>query len=170
MKRMPLYDNFTHLKNTMYNHYMLLSMTDVLNRFIPLLRGNSVPSMLHIFLWLFANNKVLTRDNLSKRKHVDDVMCLFCAEAESVQHLFFECCIAKMMWCQLCEICNKVVGADFESVARLWLCDKKFKALNICTTAVLWFLWKMRNLLCFHGKKWCGMYDLYFMCAKMLRR
>jgi hypothetical protein len=120
-------------------------------------------------LWLIANYKVLTRDNLSKRKHVDDVSCLFCAELETVHHLLFDYCIARLMWSRLGEISNKVIGAGFESVARLWLCDKKFKTLNICTTAVLWALWKIRNLLCFQGKKWSCMQDLYFMCAKMLR-
>jgi hypothetical protein len=28
----------------------------------------------------------------------------------------------------------------------------------------------MRNLLCFQGKKWSRMQDVYFMCAKLLRR
>jgi hypothetical protein len=43
----------------------------------------------HVFLWLPANNKVLTRDNLGKRKQVDDKICLFCNEPETVIHLFF---------------------------------------------------------------------------------
>jgi hypothetical protein len=36
-----------------------------------------VPSRLHVFLWLLANNKVLTRDNLAKRRAVNDKTCLF---------------------------------------------------------------------------------------------
>jgi hypothetical protein len=31
-----------------------------------------VPPRIHIFLWLLANNKVLTRDNLVKMRNVDD--------------------------------------------------------------------------------------------------
>jgi hypothetical protein len=54
-----------------------------------------VPPRLHIFLWLLANNKVLTRDNLSKRRELNDVSCLFCTEDESVHHLFFGCCVKK---------------------------------------------------------------------------
>jgi hypothetical protein len=53
-----------------------------------------VPSRLLVFLWLLANNKVLTRDNLAKRKQVDDKTCLFCDDLELVLHLFFECCVA----------------------------------------------------------------------------
>jgi hypothetical protein len=36
-----------------------------------------IPSRLHVFLWLLANNKVLTRDNLDKRRPVADKTCLF---------------------------------------------------------------------------------------------
>jgi hypothetical protein len=45
-----------------------------------------------------ANNKILTRDNLAKRRIVEDDSCLFCDEKEIVHHLFFECCVAKQMW------------------------------------------------------------------------
>jgi hypothetical protein len=43
------------------------------------------------------------------------------------------------------------VGSDFESLTRWWLCDKKFKNLNVITTAALWSIWKSRNDLCFQG-------------------
>jgi hypothetical protein len=36
-----------------------------------------IPPMIHIFLWLVLNNKILTRDNLGKRRHVDDKTCVF---------------------------------------------------------------------------------------------
>jgi hypothetical protein len=55
----------------------------------------SVPSRVHIFLWLLANNKMLTRDNLSKRKNLDDKRCLFCNEPETVSHLFFDCWVVQ---------------------------------------------------------------------------
>jgi hypothetical protein len=44
------------------------------------------------------------------------------------------------MWQNLSEICGKEIGSDFESVASPWLCVKKFKTLNICTTAVMWMI------------------------------
>jgi hypothetical protein len=57
--------------------------------YTPVMWGISVPSRVHIFLWLLANNKTLTRDNLSRRKSLDDKTCLFCNELESISHLFF---------------------------------------------------------------------------------
>jgi hypothetical protein len=43
---------------------------------------------IHVFLWLFAKNKLPTRDNLSKRKTIDDKTCIFYSECESLVHLF----------------------------------------------------------------------------------
>jgi hypothetical protein len=39
-----------------------------------------------------------------------------------------------------------VVGSDFESVVKWWLCDKKYKILNVITSAALWSIWKSRNV------------------------
>jgi hypothetical protein len=93
----------------------------------------------------------LTRDNLAKRRKVDDDTCLFCSAAESVAHLFFKCCVAQAVWVELSEIIGRVVGTDFELVARLWVCDKKFKLINVVTTAAFWTVWKVRKELCFQG-------------------
>jgi hypothetical protein len=43
-----------------------------------------------------------------------------------VSHLFFEYCVARLVWIEIAEISGKGIGADFESVARLWVADKKY--------------------------------------------
>jgi hypothetical protein len=63
-----------------------------------------VPPRLQVFLWLFANNKILTRDNLAKRRPLNDLTCLFCSEPESCHHLFFGCFVAKLVWPVVSEI------------------------------------------------------------------
>jgi hypothetical protein len=65
---------------------------------------------------------------------------------------------------------DRCLGNDFESVAALWMCAKRFKTLNICTTAVLWLIWKLRHSLCFQGNQWCGMQAVFYRCAKLTRR
>jgi hypothetical protein len=42
-----------------------------------------------------TKNIILTRDKLEKRNEMDDLSCLFCSEAETVNHLFFDCVVAK---------------------------------------------------------------------------
>jgi hypothetical protein len=51
---------------------------------------------------LIANNKTSTTDNFAKRRFVNDKTCLFCAENETIHHLFFECCIAKLSFFLFC--------------------------------------------------------------------
>jgi hypothetical protein len=66
-----------------------------------------IPPKIKFFMWLLTNDAILTRDNLVKRKWVGDPSCLFCDSAESVDHLFFQCPVAKVIW----SIVAKCFGA-----------------------------------------------------------
>jgi hypothetical protein len=77
-----------------------------------------VPSRIYVFLWLMANNKTLTRDNLALRREVNDKTCLFYSENESVKHLFYECCVARNLWEVIAEIIELPLVKDFESMAK----------------------------------------------------
>jgi hypothetical protein len=74
-----------------------------------------VPPRIHVFLSLLANNKTLTRDNLAKRRNVDDKSCMFCSENETVMHLFYECCVARNLWELVAEITGLPLVTDFLS-------------------------------------------------------
>jgi hypothetical protein len=56
-----------------------------------------------------------------------------------------------VLWENIAEICDKQLGADFESVAKCWLSDKKFRALNVCISTIFSSIWKLRNDMCFSG-------------------
>lgn len=73
------------------------------------------------FLWLLTKNKLLTRDNLSIRRKVEDPTCLLCSKAETIQYLFFDCVVAKQLWNVLSEVLDKPVVSDFVAVGSLWL-------------------------------------------------
>ena len=53
------------------------------------------PTKSSFFLWLLSKNKLLTRDNLGIRRKVENPNCLFCSNLEIVQHLFFDCVVAR---------------------------------------------------------------------------
>jgi hypothetical protein len=96
-----------------------------------------------VFLWLLANGKVLTRDNLAKRRHVDDSTFLFCNEAESAVHVFFDCCVVKWLWQVVCEVIRLPLITNFEGLAYWWLKRKKIGYVNVVFAAVTWSIWKM---------------------------
>jgi hypothetical protein len=153
-----------------HNRYMpLLIIGGVCQVLTPAVWKLKVPSRIHIFLWLLANNKTLTRDNLAKRKNLKDLTCVFCNELETVHHLFFDCCVANVLCSEISEALGMVVNPDFESVAKMWLLGKNFQHINVCTAAVLWSIWKLRNEFIFQGRSWSGIGELLRRCARMVQ-
>jgi hypothetical protein len=63
-----------------------------------------IPLRLQNFMCLFSKIKLLTKDNLVKRRLVVDQTCLFSAKQETIIHLFLDCCVASMIWSVLSEI------------------------------------------------------------------
>jgi hypothetical protein len=109
------------------------------------------PYRVQFFLWLLANNRVLTRDNLAKRQEI--TRCLFCDKKESSQHLFFDCVVAKNMWKGISDIVGKDIGSSFDIVGVCWLSEKKYMNINIVSSATLWG---------------CGSYEMSFVSGMEL--
>jgi hypothetical protein len=156
-------------KYSVQSLYAIINHRGVVPVFIQAVWKLNIPPRVQFFLWLLSNNRLLTRDNLAKRKEVSDPTCLFCEEKDSISHLFFQCCVAVNVWEFISVCCSRSIGADFESVASLWLAGKKFMVCNIVSSAVLWVLWKLRNSICFLGVPWLGMKKVFVMVGRMLR-
>jgi hypothetical protein len=86
-----------------------------------------------------------------------------------VHHLFFGCCVAKLMWSELSEVVGIEIKPDFESVAKMWVLGKKFRIIIVCTSAMLWSIWKFRNGMIFQGRRWTSARELLWSCSKMMR-
>jgi hypothetical protein len=116
--------------------YSVINFRGVTPVYIPAVWKLVVPPQPHFFMWLLSKNKLLTRDNLEKRRHLDDGSCLFGVENESVDHLFFECVVAKRAWAMVSCVIGFEVESDYLSIAKLWLCNKKFGVINVLTSEV----------------------------------
>jgi hypothetical protein len=46
--------------------------------------------------------------------------------------------MAKRTWQVISQVLGVEMGSDYESVARLWLCNKKHGVTNMVTSAVFW--------------------------------
>jgi hypothetical protein len=69
-------------------------------------------------LWLLSYNKLLARDNLAKRIKIDDSFYLFCGEDESIDHIFFECVVARQAWGLVSEVIGFSIGNSYESFTK----------------------------------------------------
>jgi hypothetical protein len=101
------------------------------------------------------NNAILTKDNMIKQNWQGDPSCYFCDQAETVNHLLFQCSVAKAVW----AIIAVSLGANNvpRCLEQAWVwCDKwllqdqNFHTLGIA--AICWVIWKTRNKTCFEGK------------------
>ena len=117
-----------------------------------------VPPKIHFFLWLIAHNKILTRDNLAKRQQLDNLTCVFCAENETVDHLLFECVVAKAIWSEVQKLTN--LGAspmNMSVITSMWKDETRYVVENVIHAAICWTLWLVRNDSFFNHTPWSGL-------------
>lgn len=117
--------------------YKVINIRGVIPIHTPNIWSLNIPARIHFFHWLLFKNKVLTRDNLAKRQHVEDKRCLFCDELESSQHIFFDCVVAKKMWGIISDIVGRDMGTSFQNIDVCWLSNRKFSGVNIISSAAL---------------------------------
>jgi hypothetical protein len=57
-----------------------------------------LPLKIKFFLWYLKRGVILTKDNLLKRRWKEDSKCNMCGLDENIQHLFFDCRVARFVW------------------------------------------------------------------------
>jgi hypothetical protein len=57
-----------------------------------------LPQKVKFFVWYLQKGVVLTKDNLARRQWKGSLKCCFCNMGETIQHLFFDCPMARFMW------------------------------------------------------------------------
>jgi hypothetical protein len=104
---------------------------------------------------LLENNALLTRDNMAKRGWTGDTSCAFCAHNENIEHLFFQCTVAKCVW----GIVGACLGAtnipNNVPQYRTWIQNvlPGGKAVHhFGFSVVCWAIWKARNKAIFDKK------------------
>lgn len=90
----------------------------------------------------------MTVDNLGRRGISKPLECQLCLEHESINHLFFECVIAKIMWQIYLNFSGIRIDSYFD-LASKWPCDKSHALTNSITAGIPWGIWLMRNILFF---------------------
>jgi hypothetical protein len=90
-----------------------------------------VPLKIKIFMWFLHKEVILTKDNLKKRKWQGSSQCCFCDQDETIQHLFFSCPFAKILWRIIFMTFNITPPSNIRNLFGNWLngVDKKDKGL-----------------------------------------
>ena len=131
-----------------------------------------MPLKVKAFSWLVIKNRILTKDNLSKKGWKGAKFCEFCDCEESVNHLFFSCSLAKFLWNIVgCALGSQRAPMSFFDLCQNWLSSYTGKdrvVVLLGSAALLWSIWKTRNKSCFQSVMPSGSTDIIFLVCSLL--
>ena len=105
--------------------YKFITFRGVLPIFIPAMWKLKVPPRIYFFLWLLSKELKCLLEKILARKNLDDTNCVFCTEKESVEHIFFECVVAKQLWQEIFDTIGFNCCQNFEYIGiSMWLCNE----------------------------------------------
>jgi hypothetical protein len=124
---------------------MMNDNTKYLKRYIWKIK---VPLKIKIFMWFFHHKVLLTKANLSNKKWEGRKTCCFCHKDETIQHLFFECPFAKVIWRIIHMTFNLAPPKNVTNLFGNWLKDipkKEFLQIRVGVCAIVWAMWNVRK-------------------------
>lgn len=114
-----------------------------------------VPLKVKIFLWYLRRGVILTKDNLAKRNWKGSKTCCFCHKDETIQHLFFQCRLSRLVWSVIHLASNLKPPRNVGHMFGSWLSCVSKEMMNLLlmgTTALCWSIWLSRNGVIFDNK------------------
>ncbi|GJX43960.1 RNA-directed DNA polymerase, eukaryota [Tanacetum coccineum] len=123
-------------------------------------RVKSVPIKVNVFAWKVKMNALLTRFNISRRGiDIESILCPLCdSGAESSNHLFFNCTVARHIFSKIVrwwDVVYKEVNSYAEWLSwllSLRLTSKLKMMLEGVFYVMWWYLWTFRNKFLFDKK------------------
>ena len=117
-----------------------------------------------IFLWYLLKGVLLTKDNLAKKNWDGSHKCYFCNCNETIQHLFFYCHHAKILWRVVAVATGLPPPSSVAHMSSTWLLDigaKQRKLILVGVAALCWAIWRCRNDICFNNVRYTFFCRLY---------
>src|SRR6266498_155983 len=111
-----------------------------------------MPLKIKFFMWYLFKGVVLTKDNLARRQWRGSRQYCFCNLSESIQHLFFDCPLAKFIWRAIQVSFGISPPSGAQHMLSTWLrgVPKKLKLLILVgASSICWAIWLSRNDLVF---------------------
>jgi hypothetical protein len=131
-----------------------------------------IPLKIKIFLWFLQKGAVMSKDILVKKNWKVSQNCVCCNLNETIQHLFIDCPLAKMIWRFIFYATNLSQPRSINHMFGNWLSNqhKDFKQpIWVGVAAVCWAIWKCRNDIVFKKMKFNLILQVIFRTAYWLR-
>lgn len=125
-----------------------------------------------VFLW-YLKKVVLTKDNLAKRNWKGSTSCGLCSSEETIQHLFFDCHVAKLLWNNISISFGFQPPTCASSMFGSWLSSfprKHRSHVLIGAAASCWAIWLNTNDMVFKGSSPNNSLQILFKATFWIRR
>jgi hypothetical protein len=115
-----------------------------------------IPLHIKVFGWYLRKGVILTKDNLAKWNWHERRKCVFCHQAETIKHIFFQCRFARSIW-SVIQVASTLYPPH--SIANIFGnlrngIENRFKNhIKVGVIAFIWSLWLCRNDNVFNGKQ-----------------
>lgn len=141
------------ISSSVYSHLSIsLSHSDSWPGWHLIWRLCTAPRVKH-FLWTQFHGCITTSNFLFQMNMGPNSPCIMCGNScETIQHLFYDCQIARQVWSHLSLRINTYVCFPTGFTSRLWLTDGSYSKRTISIIdSTAWFLWKTRCDVIFHN-------------------
>ena len=123
-------------------------------------------------MWFLHKQVILTKDNLTKRNWTGPTRCSFCDQGETINHLFFDCPLARILWTTVHVAFNIHPPSSVNMLFGTWLNRvepglAKHIRLGVC--ALVWALWNCRNDLVFNRTTNIHFLQVIFRATALIR-
>jgi hypothetical protein len=115
-----------------------------------------LPLKVKIFVWYLQKGVVLTKDNLVRRHWKGSLKCCFCNLEETIQHLFFDCQMARIMWRIVQVSFNITPPGNIPHMFARWLngiSKKLMYKILVGASALCWVIYLSRNGMVFNNNR-----------------
>ena len=128
--------------------YRFLSHRGVINKRMERLWKSKLPLKLKIFMWLAIQGRIQTGVALKQKNWKGDVNCNLCASPETVNHVLFQCVMARFVWASFKEALGwDRVPTSLTDIFDHWipLGCKDYELKLFTFVIIAWALWVSRN-------------------------
>jgi hypothetical protein len=132
------------------------------NRIVPWksIWKTKAPTRVAFFVWTAAMGRILTIDNLRRRRVLVMNWCCMCKKSgESITHLFLHCPVASELWSLIFSIFGVqwVMPSGVMALLACWRNglgqSRNIEIWRAAPHCVLWCIWGERNSRCFEDKE-----------------
>lgn len=115
-----------------------------------------IPLKIKFFLWQMFNNKLQVAMSLIKRGWKGTGRCCICNASETIDHIFFHCYLAKLLWGIIKEVFHLPhIPNSLKEFCEEWLQGKgpiPARLLMFLFAGFTWALWITRNKMAIEKK------------------